>query len=945
MKCLRIASKRSPIPIIGGMALACIVVAMSGVAGAGQPVEKTSLRSMLDAPLLFTKRHSYLGIHIYDTYYKWGPGGGIYVIENPWEDASKHVIRPVIDPTTAETLGEGVYSDPDLSWDGKRILFCFKGEEFGSTSIYEISVDGTGLKPITDSSACKELCQGRFSNQHDVAPAYLPDGRIILTTTRPNGLVPCNNTGVDILHVMNADGSDIRPISVNNVNEFDPCVLPDGRILYGRWEYVDKTALTQQSLWTVFPDGRNETALFANNMVRPEALLDARPVPGAPYLIAASLTRHNGAPRGSVGIIDTRYTKNGAEAITNFDHPDDPTHDLGDSCEPWPLSKDVLLASGRSEGAERNAIVMMDRSGHREVIFESPDICSHSPILVKPRTLPGTLDTHLAKGQKTGSFFVQDIYQGLTGIKRGEVKWLRVIEETSRASASSGRAYNQTFLVSAALAFSVKNFLGIVPVNPDGSVHFEVPSGRAVYFQALDGDGRLVHSMRTFVQAVPGVTRSCVGCHEDRFATPSNLGARQAHQQGVLELQDESWGSGYIDYPTMVQPVFDKHCVSCHGGEKGFAAGLDLSGGWTEHFNISYENLVSRRESQMMATLIAGIDCMNGTAHWSAQVFVPRSHGSGAAPLAEIVAKGHDGYIPDLTRTERDLIMAWIDTNGLYNGTWDYTEHGCAVAEWPTTKEKLIEEMGSAGCMACHERDKTVQFENDWFNYKEPEQSRILRAPLAIGADGGGLGLCQDRSVDPRHQRIRLLVTGGYAHGVLPVETFLEQGAQPPQDNSVAEPVSLFTSTKDPHYQAMLNIIREGRDAALTTPRADMPGAQIIAGYSRQFMPPELPNPLPPLEARVIADGTVRLSWERSARTIGLVGEIHHGDSAGFTPGPGTLLMETKGFHYVDGATRKGPQHYALVLCSGSDRSAPMRRAITLFSPQTTDRITVSSKR
>jgi hypothetical protein len=106
--------------------------------------------------------------------------------------------------------------------------------------------------------------------------------------------------------------------------------------------------------------------------------------------------------------------------------------------------------------------------------------------------------------------------------------------------------------------------------------------------------------------------------------------------------------------------------VSCHGGEKGIAAGMDFSGGWTEHFNISYENLANRRETQLIAYWIAGIDCMNGTALWSAQIFPPRSHGLGAAPLADLLVSGHEGRLPDLTRLERDLLMAWIDSNGLY---------------------------------------------------------------------------------------------------------------------------------------------------------------------------------------------------------------------------------------------------------------------------------------
>ncbi|MGB2824306.1 MAG: hypothetical protein WBF17_25250, partial [Phycisphaerae bacterium] len=278
----------------------------------------------LDAPLLFVKRHNYTGIHIYDTYYKWRPGGGIYVIENPSAPPGERTIRPIIDPATPGTLGDGIYSEPELSWDAKRLLFCYKPTAGGSTSIYEIGVDGKGLRRLTDPSPRCADYKGNLSGQHDVGPAYLPDGRIVFTSTRLNGLVPCFNTGVDILHVMNADGSGIHCISVNNVNEFDPAVLPDGRVLHGRWEYVDKTALTQQSVWTIFPDGTNEAALFANNMVHPEAVLDARPVPGSAHLIAGTLTPHNAPPRGTIALIDTQAGKNAPGAIFNFDTPDNP---------------------------------------------------------------------------------------------------------------------------------------------------------------------------------------------------------------------------------------------------------------------------------------------------------------------------------------------------------------------------------------------------------------------------------------------------------------------------------------------------------------------------------------------------------------------------------------------------------------------------------------------
>ncbi|MCY3023676.1 MAG: hypothetical protein NTW87_32245, partial [Planctomycetota bacterium] len=574
---------------LGGLLLPIQAMAAAGSAEGDKAAREEAMRKALDAPVLFVKQFNYLGLHIYDTFYKWRPGGGIYVIENPSEPPNQQRVRPVIDATTPETLGGGVYSHPDLSWDAKHILFCHKPKDGGSTSIYEIGVDGKGLRRLTDPTPTCSIYKGGGGGQYDVAPAYLPDGRIVFTSTRLSGLVPCANSGVNILHVMNADGSDIHPLSVNNVNEFDPSVLPDGRIIYGRWEYVDKTALTQQSVWTIFPDGTNETAVFANNMVFPEAVLDVRAVPGSTDLIVGTFAPHNAPPRGTIAFIDPRLGKNDPQAITNLEYPNKPTFDRGESCEPWPLSENLVLYSGLPAGAKFNAIMLIGRNGtagqagsgtQRIVIHAAPDIDCHNPILVKPRPCPPVLTSSVDAKCATGRFFVQDVQEGLEGVKRGEVKWLRVIEETSRVSpACGGNPFNQTFLVSCALAFSVKNYLGIVPVEPDGSAYFEAPSGRAVYLQALDAEGRLIRSMRTFISAAPGVTRSCVGCHEFKYGAPPAKTRPLAMGREPDRLRPESWGTGFMDYPGMVQPVLDKHCVSCHGGEKGFDGGLDLSGG------------------------------------------------------------------------------------------------------------------------------------------------------------------------------------------------------------------------------------------------------------------------------------------------------------------------------------------------------------------------------
>jgi len=895
-------------------------------------------RTALVAPILFCKRFNYQGLHIYDTFYQWRPGGGLYVLENPADPPERHRVRPVIDPSTAETPGEGVYFDPALSYDAKKLLFCFKGSETGASAIFEIGTDGRGLRRITRPDAVGNPYRGRGGGHHDVKPCYLPDGRIAFTSTRYSGLVPCANNGVAILHAMNADGGGIQALSVNNVTEFDPCVLPDGRILFGRWEYVDRNALVIQSLWTMLPDGRHEMEYFANNMVFPEAVLQAKPVPGHDGLVVATFAPHNAPPRGTIAMIDARIGRNDPAAIFNFESPDRPTHDRGESCDPWALGRNVVLFSGvppdtnapaipvetpgfrRRSNPRLNALLLIDRAGRREVVHSDPAIDLHNPIPLAPRPRPVTGPDLADRTQRTGRFFVNDVHVSMPEVPRGTVKWLRVLEETSRVSESPGGTWmNQTFSISAALAWSAKIFHGIVPVEPDGSVYFEAPSGRALYFQLLDGDYRLVRGMRTFVQAAPGTTRSCTGCHE---YGPTSSAAPRPDGRELRRLRDESWGGGYLDYTERVQPILDARCVSCHGGEKGLAAGLDLSRGWTEFFNISYEHLTARRERMYTADLIGGICAMNGTAHWSCKVFGPYSHGSGRAILADVLLREPHRNL--LSREEREQVFAWMDSNGLYFGTWDYTQAGPRSRPFLDAVDRVKAVMKDAGCVRCHAdaKGEILRFDS-WINLDRPEMSRVLRAPLpaSASAEGGyGLALCRGRPVDPSFSRKGLIYGFGYAHGVKELDSFPTQTwptTWPPE----GAPVTSFASTVDPHYRRMLEVIRDARSAQLAAPRVDMPGAEWVGGgiregRSRQMLPQPLPDPLPGVRASVDGNGFVRLDWERSARMIGLIAEVHRGETAGFEPGEATRIGRTERFGFSDTNAPPGTAHYAVVFVS-----------------------------
>ena len=135
------------------------------------------------------------------------------------------------------------------------------------------------------------------------------------------------------------------------------------------------------------------------------------------------------------------------------------------------------------------------------------------------------------------------------------------------------------------------------------------------------------------------------------------------------------------------------------------------------------------------------------------------------------------------------------------------------------------------------------------------------------------------------------MLWNGYAHAVQPPEAFARHERVVP--NREGEPVVSFASVEDPHYQAMLRIIRDARETALAVARVDMPGAEILAGDCRQFCLRRSRTAALALRAEVNDAGAVQLTWPQSATTIGLLFELHRSTAAGFVPDASTLLATT----------------------------------------------------
>ncbi len=134
-------------------------------------------------------------------------------------------------------------SDPSVSYDAQRIVFAGYSPVEEAWRIYEVGVDGSGLRQLTtsdreeiDLTRYGEELGGEFATYDDLDPCYLPDGRICFVSTRYPGSAPGGRVRATNLYVANADGTDVHRITTERFGADTPAVDPmTGQIVYSRW--------------------------------------------------------------------------------------------------------------------------------------------------------------------------------------------------------------------------------------------------------------------------------------------------------------------------------------------------------------------------------------------------------------------------------------------------------------------------------------------------------------------------------------------------------------------------------------------------------------------------------------------------------------------------------------------------------------------------------------
>ncbi len=681
-----------------------------------------------DSPIVFEKANRF-GFQILQEYlsfyerYSNQRGGGLFRLEKPGFSFKTTEL-------TAD-FPRGLFATPSLAYDAKTLYFAFadfsrvqdpdpdapvlnafhlRAEGDASERVRQFLTESEGkyclYRMDLETGESTKLTDGPYD---DFDPTLLPDGSLAFVSTRRGGFARCNQSWEPImvatLHKLTPDGQ-IRRLSWHETNEWTPAVLDDGRIVYTRWDYVDRNAARFQGLWLTNPDGTGAVALFGNYTESPVACIQPRPIPGSNKIVFIA-TAHHTAVGGSIVVLDPTKVKydpetgqdlpDSIERITpEIPFPETPKEETGQMnlpdqyyYGPNPLSEDFFLVSYSFEpsngylttdgnltpdtvGSGKLGLYYRDRFGNLELMYEDEKYSCRYPLILRerettPARIPSLLPNESASNADAkddgaiGTFTLFDVKESLWPFPTDrKIKELRVFQLLPKFP--SHEAHNPP--VGHDFAGNARLYLGSVPVEEDGSAYFTAPARKPLYFQAVDEDGRAVQTMLSEVYLQPGENRGCVGCHEQQQTTFANSEKRVAAAlRAPSELTPGPDGTNPFSYPRLVQPILDRSCVECHSGEEG-APEPALVGDQEGAFSVSYNQLRSYlRWYEWLGSSIRQV------------VSLPGECGADMSPLSavlddEVHAKALNQE-RRLSDEDRRTLYLWLDANVPFYGVYE----------------------------------------------------------------------------------------------------------------------------------------------------------------------------------------------------------------------------------------------------------------------------------
>lgn len=548
--------------------------------------------------------------------------------------------------------------DARLHFDADRLLFSMP-DATKRWRVFEIHTDGSGLRTLP------------LINEPDVDnydACYLPGGRIIFSSTAPFTGVPCVRGSAHVANLFRLDPDGrIRQLTVEQDHDWCPTPLPNGRVLYLRWEYTDLPHAFSRILFHMNPDGTEQTEFYGSNSYWPASMFYAKPISGKTSQFVAIVGGHHELPRmGDLVIFDPAKGRFEAEGVVQripgrgrkvepamLDLP------IGQTwpkfLHPSPLSDKYFLVSCQPSANAPWGIYVADVFDNLVLVREQPGYALFEPIPIRKTACPPVIPDRVDLDRRDAEVFLMDVYAGpgLKGVPRGAIKSLRVISYHFAYQGMGG----EPDAPGLDGPWDVRSILGTVPVRDDGSVRFRIPAYTPIAVQPLDSSGQAVQLMRSWFTAMPGEVVSCAGCHEPQNTAPPNRQPLAA--KGPADTIRTWYGPARgFDFRREVQPVLDRFCIGCHTNL------TDQPARPTQENQNSY-NLASRFTPSYYALRRL---VRTPTRESDMHLLAPWEFHAETTRLVQMLRNGH--HQVKLDDEAWDRLITWIDLGAPAHGTW-----------------------------------------------------------------------------------------------------------------------------------------------------------------------------------------------------------------------------------------------------------------------------------
>jgi len=565
-----------------------------------------------------------------------------------------------------ELLSSGFHSaaDPEISFDGTRLLFAGKRKSGDNWDIYEIGLNGTGLKQVTKNMGnCRNpIYLGAMFTLDSKEPWYQV-GFVSDRAQESNELVDAPATD---LYSCQMDGSDLRRLTFNPSSDMDPCMLPDGRILFAAWQgaVLSHGPLGRVSLLAVNTDG-TDCAVFATEEGQRIKHMPAVTTSGLVIFVEADRSTWDGA--GTLASVTLRRNLHSHKPITRESD--------GLFVFPSTLPDGQILVSRRDNQKQKtHALTRLDpATGQSTVIFDDPKYHDIQARVAATRPNPDGHSSVVVESEPTGKIyclnanFSQAVEGGL--LPSGKATRIRVLEGLPRKVSTKAQSAGQS--ANGIPALMQKRFLGEVDLDDDGSFNIQVPANIPIQLQLLDSHGASLFTS-DWLWAKNKENKGCIGCHEDYELAPPNVFAKslsRASTQFTLAAEKRRT----LDFRRDVMPIVAAKCATaaCHGASGSkvvLDSTLDPIPEGSGRFNRSYVALLvpdpdnprlgkyvhpgRARTSPLIWHLLGN----NATQSWDKVISTGRQEIQPMPPAGR------------LTDEEIRTFIEWIDLGALWDG-------------------------------------------------------------------------------------------------------------------------------------------------------------------------------------------------------------------------------------------------------------------------------------